>query len=138
MSIKETGTIQRYSDGDIIISEGIVSNNAYVVISGQVRITKKVNNKTVVVGTLKEGEVFGEMGLIAETVRSASVVAAGDITVGIIDKEAFEKLLESLPNDLRAVVAALVERLKMTTNVLTRVGLELDNTRNKLQSFTMK
>jgi len=138
MSIKETGSIQRYSDGDVIVSEGIVSNNAYVIMSGQVRITKKVDKKTVVVGTLKVGEVFGEMGLIAESVRSASVVAAGDVEVGIIDKETFEKLLDGLPDDLQAIVAALVDRLKMTTNVLTRVGLELDNTRNQLQSYNMK
>ncbi|MCH8157529.1 MAG: cyclic nucleotide-binding domain-containing protein [Nitrospinae bacterium] len=138
MSIKDTGSIQRYSEGDVIISEGIVSNNAYVIISGKVRITKKVDKKTVVVGTLKEGEVFGEMGLIVENVRSASVVAAEDVEVGIIDKETFERLLEALPDDLRAIMAALVDRLKMTTNVLTRVGLELDNTRNQLQSYTMK
>lgn len=138
MSIKETGVIQRYSDGDVIISEGIVSNNAYVVLSGQVKITKKVDKKTVVVGTLKKGEVFGEMGLITETVRSASVVASGDVSVGVIDKEAFAKLLDELPDDLEAVISALVERLKMTTNVLTKVGMELDKTRNQLQSFTMK
>lgn len=138
MSIKETAVLQRYSDGDVIISEGIASNNAYVILSGQVRITKKVDKKTIGVGTLKEGEVFGEMGLIAETVRSASVVAVGDVTVGIIDKEAFNKLLDGLPDDLQAVIAALVDRLQLTTNVLTRIGLELDNTRTKLQSFIMK
>ncbi len=138
MSIKNTGSIQRYSDGDIIISEGIVSNNAYVVLSGQVKISKKVDKKSIVVGTLKEGEVFGEMGLITDTERSASVIAVGEVSVGVIDKEAFVKLLKELPDDLEAVILALVERLKMTTNVLTKVGLELDNTRNQLNSFTMK
>ena len=47
MTIGNAPVIQRYSDGDVIISEGVISNNAYVVISGKVRITKKVNHKIV-------------------------------------------------------------------------------------------
>ena len=50
-----------------LLLRGDTGNNAYLVIKGQVRITKKVNEKVVTLGTLKEREVFGEMGLISET-----------------------------------------------------------------------
>lgn len=138
MSLKDTANIQRYGNKDVIVSEGVVSNNAYVVVSGKVQVTKKMDKKTVIVATLKEGDVFGEMGLISETVRSASVVAVGDVEVGIIDKEGFEKVLGELPDDVCAMVSALVERLRMTTSLLTRIGLELDNTRQQLKSFSLK
>ena len=84
MKLQDTPVHQHYGDGGTIVTEGIMSNNAYVIIKGNVRITQKVYKKTVTVGTLKEGEVFGEMGLIAETVRSANVSAVGDVTVGVI------------------------------------------------------
>jgi len=138
MSLKDTPIHQRYSDGDVIITEGIMSNNANVVLKGSVRITKKIDKKMVVVGTLKEGDVFGEMGLISKSVRSANISAIGDVTVGIIDKETFEGVMNNLPEDLKPIILSLVERLKITTQLLTRIGLELEVTRNKVNSYTLK
>ena len=60
MSLKDTPIVQRYSKGDVVISEGIVSNNAYIVISGKVQVTKKLDKKTVVINVLSDGDVFGE------------------------------------------------------------------------------
>lgn len=138
MNFINTPVHQRFADGEIIVSEGIVSNNAFVVLSGEVRVTKKVQNKTVVIAALKPGEVFGEMGLITDTVRSANVVAVGDVTVGIIDKEKFEGDLNQLPEDLRAIIRAMVERLRITTELLTKIGLELEQTRTQLNSNLSK
>jgi CRP/FNR family transcriptional regulator, cyclic AMP receptor protein len=138
MSLKDTPIHQSYSDGDVIITEGIMSNNAYVVLKGSVRITKKIDKKIVSVGTLKEGDVFGEMGLLSQSVRSANISAIGDVTVGVIDKETFEAVMNNLPEDLKPIILSLVERLKITTQLLTRIGLELETTRNKINSYTLK
>ncbi|GJL78764.1 MAG: hypothetical protein NPINA01_17530 [Nitrospinaceae bacterium] len=131
--LTETSIVQRFSDGEVIISEGIISNNAYVILKGEVRITKKIDRKTLVLGTLKEGDVFGEMGLIVSGVRSATVSARGDVEVGFIDKEKFDQVLETLPEDLRAIVNGLVQKLRRTTEMLTKVGSELENARKNLK-----
>jgi CRP/FNR family transcriptional regulator, cyclic AMP receptor protein len=138
MKLQDTPIHQHYSDGDIIITEGIMSNNAYVIIKGQVRITQKVDKKVVTVGTLKEGEVFGEMGLISETVRSANISAIGDVTVGVIGKELFDTEMNKLSEGMKPIILALVERLRITTHLLTRIGLELENTKDKINSYTLK
>lgn len=132
--LKEASIVQRFSDGEVIISEGIISNNAYIVLTGEVRITKKIDRKTLVLGTLKEGDVFGEMGLITSSVRSATVSALGDVEVGFIDKEKFDEVLGTLPEDLRTIVNGLVEKLRRTTEMLTKIGSELENTRNSIKS----
>jgi len=137
MKLQDTPIHQHYSDGDVIITEGIMSNNAYVIIKGQVRITQKVDKKVVTIGTLKEGEVFGEMGLISETVRSANVSALGDVTVGVIDKELFETAMSGLSEGMKPIILALVERLRVTTHLLTRIGLELENTKAKISSYAI-
>ena len=94
--------------------------------------------KTVVISTLKEGDVFGEMGLISNSLRSANVTAVGDVTIGIIDKERFDALLNDVPEDLRLVFSALVERLRVTTEKLSRIGIELESTRNIIHSISLK
>ena len=138
MSLQDTPIHQHYGDGDTIITEGIMSNNAYVILKGQVRITKKIDKKVVSVGTLKEGEVFGEMGLISETVRSANITAIGDVTVGVIYKEFFDKAMDELQDGMKPIIQSLVERLRITTQLLTRIGLELESTKNKINSYTLK
>ena len=138
MSLKDTPIQQHYSDGDTIVTEGIMSNNAYVIIKGQVRVSQKVDKKIVTIGTLKEGEVFGEMGLIAETVRSANVSAVGDVTVGVIEKDFFDSAMDELSDDMKPIILALVKRLSNTTHLLTRIGLELESTKSKINAYTLK
>jgi CRP/FNR family transcriptional regulator, cyclic AMP receptor protein len=126
---------QNYSDGDIIIAEGDTGNNAYLVIKGQVRITKKVNEKVVTLGTLKEREVFGEMGLISETVRSANISAVGGVTVGVIERDFFDTAMNEISEGMKPIILTLVERLRSTTNLLTRINLELENTKENINSI---
>ena len=94
---KDTPDIQRFSDGETIVSEGIISNNAYIILKGQVNVSKKIEKRIIVIGTLKEGEVFGEMGLISSSVRSTNVSAIGEVTIGVINKDSFQKQLNALP-----------------------------------------
>jgi CRP-like cAMP-binding protein len=136
MSFDKTPNIQRYSNGDIIVSEGIVSNNAYIIFEGKVNITKKVDKKSILINTLVKGEVFGEMGLISQSVRSASVVAVGNVTIGVIEREQFEAIVSKLPDDVRAIVKALVDRLRYTSDQLSKIGLELEKTRSIISSFS--
>ncbi len=136
MKLSETPNIQRFADGETIVSEGVVSNNAYLIMEGEVNVTKKVDKKTVLINTLKTGEVFGEMGLISQALRSASVVAVGNVTIGVIEREHFEKLVDQLPEDVQAIVRALVDRLRFTSEQLSRIGLELEKTRSVISSFS--
>ncbi|MDH5457679.1 MAG: cyclic nucleotide-binding domain-containing protein [Nitrospinota bacterium] len=136
MSFEKTPNIQRYSNGDIIVSEGIISNNAYIIFEGKVNITKKVDKKSILINTLVKGEVFGEMGLISQSVRSASVVAVGNVTIGVIEREQFEAIVSKLPEDVRAIVKALVDRLRYTSDQLSKIGLELEKTRSIISSFS--
>ena len=137
-TFKDTPDLQRFSDGETIVSEGIISNNAYIILKGQVSVSKKIEKRIIVIGTLKEGEVFGEMGLISSSVRSTNVSAIGEVTIGVINKNTFQEQLNSLPNDARRILEALVDRLRHTTDQMSRLGVELEKTRNVIQSFSLK
>ncbi|MCH8933765.1 MAG: cyclic nucleotide-binding domain-containing protein [Nitrospinae bacterium] len=136
MGFENTPHIQRYANGDIIVSEGIVSNNAYIILEGKVNVTKKVDKKSILINSLSKGEVFGEMGMISQSTRSASVVAVGNVTIGVIDREQFEATVSQLPEDIQAIVKALVDRLRYTSDQLSKIGLELEKTRSIISSFS--
>ena len=136
MGFENTPHIQRYANGDIIVSEGIVSNNAYIILEGQVNVTKKVDKKSILINSLSKGEVFGEMGMISQSTRSASVLAVGNVTIGVIDREQFEATVSQLPEDIQAIVKALVDRLRYTSDQLSKIGLELEKTRSIISSFS--
>ena len=121
-----------YTDGDVIIKEGDKGNNAYIIIKGNVRITQSFNQQVITVGTLKEGEVFGEMGLISDAVRSANISAIGDVIVGVINKEFFDIAMSDISEGMKPIILALVERLRTTTHLLTSIGAELKNTNENI------
>jgi CRP/FNR family cyclic AMP-dependent transcriptional regulator len=130
--------VEKYKDGDVIITEGIVSNNAFVVLTGKVRVVKTVQDRQVVISVLGKGDVFGEMGLIGEAPRSATIIAEGEATLGIIDRKSFTQKLDAIPEDLGSIIKALVNRLAVTTEKLAQVGLKFESTQRVLNSYSFR
>jgi CRP-like cAMP-binding protein len=67
--------------------KGVIAQNLFK------RIDKKVDS----LGTLKEGNVFKENGLISRSIITANIFLIRNMTVGVIDKETFEDALNNLP-----------------------------------------
>lgn len=72
------GEVQPYRAGDLLFREGDLGSTFYVVIVGAVDVQKQRDGRPVVVASLGVGECFGEMALVRDDVRSASVVAQSD------------------------------------------------------------
>ena len=78
---------QVFHQGDIIIKEGDRDGRLFVVLTGEVEVIKGLGgNKERCFGTLGPGSYFGEMALIDDYVRSASVTATKETTVLSIDQ----------------------------------------------------
>lgn len=134
----KTPVVERFSDGQVIITEGVFSTKAYIINRGRVRIVKRVNNKSLTVVTLGEGDIFGEMGLFQESVRYASAVAVGDVEVGVIDKKRFDDLLAQCPPEMKLIINAVLDRLKITTDKLTSLGLQWEKAKKALDAVSTK
>lgn len=133
-----TPYVERYADGQVIITEGIISTKAYLVVSGEVRISKKVDDKNIVVNTLGEGDVFGEMGLIRQGARTATATAIGDVTVGIIDQDYFNSLLDQCPTEIKPIINAIVERLRVTTDKLANIGFQWELAKRAMSAYSVR
>ncbi|HEX5695904.1 MAG TPA: ATP-binding protein [Acidimicrobiia bacterium] len=77
----------------VIIEEGSLSEDMYVVVSGELRVSKRGQGRDVVLATLGPGEVVGEIALLDNAPRTASVTAATDATLIRIPADAFEALI---------------------------------------------
>jgi CRP/FNR family cyclic AMP-dependent transcriptional regulator len=138
VAVIRTTITERYSNGQVIISEGVVSAKAYVILSGKVRISKKNVDRAITIAILKEGDTFGEMGLFQDAVRSATASAVGEAAVGVIDKEQFNKMLDDCPETLRYIINLLVNKLRLTTNSLASIGMQLEKAKKALDAIPNK
>ena len=106
---------ETYESEDIIIEEGTKGNWIYIVLEGQVKVTKRTEAGILTLDTLKKGAIFGEMALFGKSQdeRSASVIAAdGPVRLGVLDFQLLLRDYESLSPQLRTLIDALVKRLK--------------------------
>ena len=111
---------KNFQGGDIIIEEGTKGSSAYVILSGAVEVLKKSGDKQVTVATLGEGRVFGEMGLIEDRPRSATIRALSELEDRIINRDQFNDLLRTKPAILIPIIKNLVERRREASNQMAQ------------------
>ncbi|KAL4623062.1 cGMP-dependent protein kinase 1-like isoform X1 [Arapaima gigas] len=85
----------RYADGNYIIRQGATGDTFFIISEGQVKVTqeKSGSEDPVLLSTLSKGNWFGEQALQGEDVRTASVIAVGDVTCLVVDRETFKQLI---------------------------------------------
>ncbi len=112
---------EKYSDGQAIFKEGTHGDWMYVVEEGAVEISRVINGKRVLIATFKEGDIFGEVAYIAKVERSAAATAVGDTTIGVIDRDFFDKEFNKLSGNFQLILRTMALRLKKTTDVLVEM-----------------
>ena len=102
------------SAGQTLFNEGEPADLMYVLMSGTVMIM--VNNR--MVETAEAGAIIGEMGMIDEGARSATVVAKSDCRLVPIDRKRFNFLIQQTPNFALHVMRVIAKRLRKTDAIL--------------------
>ncbi len=110
--------IMRVEPGDTLISQGSVENIMYVVKSGSFSIMRSVEGQNVKLAEVNAGDVIGEMSLVKEGVRSASVVADKASMVYRIDTKEFYKNTYNVPSWFMELIKGLVQRLRDTNEMV--------------------
>jgi hypothetical protein len=111
-------TVMTFKAGEIIIEEGDEGSWAFVILSGRVTVIKRVGSEEIYLTTMETGQVFGEMALIEDRPRSATVKAETNIKLRVIDRQQFNKLLKENPSTLIPIMKSLFERLRQASELL--------------------
>ena len=100
----------RFGPGEVIVHEGERGDSLFLLLSGGVAVLKRCSDGTEAqVSELQAGEVFGEMTLLLDAPRSATVRALAECHLLQIDRGCFSELLQHNPHLLERL-AAQVER----------------------------
>ena len=108
----------RLSTGELLFEEGEVGDLAYVIMKGQIEISKISDGTTVLLAVRGIGELIGEMALLEDAPRMASAKAASDCQLLSIGREQLEELLSSSPSSARAMLRTIIGRLRETEALL--------------------
>ncbi len=94
-------------DGRVLIREGERGREFFVLLNGDAEVTQKGQH----VRTLSAGDFFGEIALVSDEPRTATVVAKGPIRTLVITDRAFRALLEHQPEIDERVQQAAADRV---------------------------
>jgi serine/threonine-protein kinase len=112
-----------FGKGQLIIREGDVGDSAYMILSGTCRVFRTVDNQQETLGTSAAGDVFGEMALLLDEPRAASVEAVEDTVVLVLGKDLMQEGL-GLDGWTGALVNALAQRFKKLEQTVRSSGLK--------------
>lgn len=101
-----------FETGDVIIRENDRGETLYVLDEGLVEVTKALEGRVIQLGFIGQGEIFGEMSLIDEKPRSATVTAVERTVVRELHRKEFVHDLKTQPDVALAVLRILFERLR--------------------------
>jgi CRP/FNR family cyclic AMP-dependent transcriptional regulator len=105
-----------YKSGDVIVEEGQTGNGLFVIDEGKVEVIRRLGSQRPErLAVLGAGDVFGEMALIDELPRSASVRAVDDTTCVGIDRFLFISQLYKDPELAITMLQVLARRLRDTS-----------------------
>ena len=104
----------RLVDGEVLVREGDEADDVYVISSGELVATTSSAHGEVTVGRIGEGQVVGEVTVIAGGRRTATLTAAGPAEVQVIRRVDFEQWLDEHPDAADAVSAQARERIDRT------------------------
>ena len=114
---------REFNPGDLILQEGDPSDVVYETISGEVEIFTKLEDRTIILGTVKTGEFLGEMGIIEHRPRNASARAKTQVVALRLEKWEFLKLMSENPSSAHRLIIRLSERLRALNEKLTEAAL---------------
>lgn len=103
-----------YKAGDVLVSQGDTGVGLYVILSGKVRITQANNpdRAEADLGTYGPGDVFGEMALLDDLPRSATVTALDDVSALILPVWEFRTIMRNHPDIAIKLLSVLSRRLR--------------------------
>jgi CRP/FNR family cyclic AMP-dependent transcriptional regulator len=101
-----------FEAGQVIVAEGQMGFGLYSIQSGKVRITQNTPNGTREIRTMGPGETFGEISLIDDQPRTATVTAIEPTTAVVLDKMQFTSEVKNHPEVAFPMMRSLVQWLR--------------------------
>lgn len=111
-----------YSEGDVLFRQGDAGDAAFVIVSGQAEISIDTDNGPLVVARLSDHDFVGEIAILCNVPRTATVTATTSLEALRISKDLFFRLVKEFPEIAIEVMRELAHRLENTNSRLRDVA----------------
>lgn len=123
-AIHKNAVTRSFPRNTIVIHEGDASDSLYVIISGEVKVyLSDEQGKEIIINTQGPEEYFGEMALIDDNVRSASVMTTKKSSLYIISKRDFKVVLADHPDIAISLIKEMARRVRILTDNVKSLAL---------------
>ncbi|MCW7469773.1 Crp/Fnr family transcriptional regulator [Leptospira kanakyensis] len=114
--------------GEVLFKEGVPSNGAmFFLFEGQLDIYKQIEGKHIKLRSILPGEFFGEMAIINNSPRAASIVVVSETAkLGIINRTTFVQMSQESPEFLFLLLKKVIERLYETDGKIRAIKRQQD------------
>ena len=110
-----------FKEGEVVIKEGELSFDAYIIESGIARVTKSgPEGKDIFLADLEEDEIFGELGWLDRSPRSATVTAKTRLAIRVLKEEDAVQFITHNPEALLPILRVLGSRLRETLRLIEK------------------
>ena len=90
--------LHEFEKGELLVEQDTIGRDMYLILSGEVEVIRKDDGESRSLAILKPGQIFGEIGYIRETERTADVLALENVSALRFDYERMQKDLKFFPN----------------------------------------
>ena len=112
-SVAKVAKVQRFASGTVLVREGEEANAFFVIVKGEAEVVKGLGrDDAIVLETLGELDFFGEMALLDDFPRSASVRALTDCECIVLVRWDFLALIRANPQVALDILPVLSQRLR--------------------------
>ena len=118
-----------YDDGQNLFRQGEVGESAYVIMDGEADVIVETDDGEIPVAELKQNAFIGEIAILCDVPRTATVRAKSKLEVLKVKKEHFLGLIADFPELGVEVMRELASRLSRTTSELSDARREIDTLR---------
>ena len=124
-TLESLAVTRSYPKNSVLINEGDQANAMYFIDSGKVRVfVSDDQGKELILNTMGEGEYFGELSLLDDENRSASVITTEKSSFSIIYKDDFTDAILKNPSLALSLLKNLTGRVRQLTENIKTLALE--------------
>ena len=105
--------VKRFAGGDILFKEGDAADGLYLIRRGSVMILRNLGGREVVLSYLSAGNYVGEMALLSDSPRTATVKAAVTTEALVLDSQSFKEVLARNPKWREEMETRFLDRLRV-------------------------
>lgn len=107
-----------FKDGDVLFRQGEQGDSAYVIIVGEADVIVDTPKGPLTVAKLKRNDIVGEIAILCDVPRTATVKAATKLEAMVIAKDLFFRLIMEFPQMAVEIMRELAHRLEKTNEQL--------------------